>query len=111
MSSRDGPAMKLMTWIRDVHSGWNGESAFDPWLAKIAGEGAIGSVGFELMRPPLYASLQKSLGNRFNLQAADESVAGVRTTRPRELSQIRAASRLVQPAGAALVEPVPLCKG
>ena len=105
MSSRDVPAMKLMTWIPDVHSGWNWESAFDSWLAKIAVEGAIGSVGFELMRPPLFASLQKSLGNRFGLQAADEAVAGVRTTRPRELSQIRAASRLVQSAGAAFVEP------
>ena len=105
MSSRDVPAMKLMTWIPDVHSGWNWESAFDPWLAKITGEGPIGSVGFELMRPPLFASLQTSLGNRFSLQAADEAVAGVRTTRPRELSQIRAASRLVQAAGAAFVEP------
>jgi Xaa-Pro aminopeptidase len=111
MSSRDVPAMKLMTWIPDVHSGWNWESAFDPWLAKITGEGAIGSVGFELMRPPLFASLQKSLGNRFNLHSADEAVAGVRTTRPRELSQIRAASRLVQAAGAAFVEPWRLGKG
>src|SRR6266850_1848500 len=55
-------------------------------MALIPGEGAIGSVGFELMRPPLFASLQKSLGNRFGLQAADEAVAGVRTMRPRELS-------------------------
>jgi Xaa-Pro aminopeptidase len=105
MSSRDVPAMKLMTWIPDVVSGWNWESAFDPWLAKIAGEGAIGSVGFDLMRPPLFASLQKSLGNRFSLQAADDVVAAARSMRPRELSQIRAASRLVQAAGAAFVEP------
>lgn len=107
MSSRDVPAMKLMTWIPDVVSGWSWDSAFDPWLAKIAGDGPIdiGSVGFELMRPPLLASLQKSLGNRFRLQAADEAVAAVRTTRPRELSQIRAASRLVQAAAAAFVEP------
>ena len=105
MSSRDVPAMKLMTWIPDVVSGWTWDSAFDPWLAKIAGDGPIGSVGFELMRPPLYASLQKSLGNRFSLQAADGAVAAVRTMRPRELSQIRAASRLVQAAGAAFVEP------
>jgi Xaa-Pro aminopeptidase len=111
MSSRDVPAMKLMTWIPDVVSGWNWDSAFDPWLAKINGDGAIGSVGFELMRPPLFASLQKSLGNRFSLQAADEAVAGARTTRPRELSQIRAASRLVQAAGAAFVEPWRLGKG
>ena len=73
MSSRDVPAMKLMTWIADVHSGWNWESAFDPWIARITGEGAIGSVGSELMPPPLFASLQKSLGNRFSLRAADFS--------------------------------------
>ena len=50
MSSRDVPAMKLMTWIADVVSGWNWESAFDPWLARIASEGPIdiGSIGFEL---------------------------------------------------------------
>src|SRR5262249_57319979 len=82
-----------------------------PGLGKIAREGAIGSMGFGLMRPPLFASLQKSLGNRFSLQAADELVAGVRTIRPRELSQIRAASRLVQAAGAAFVEPWRLGKG
>jgi Xaa-Pro aminopeptidase len=111
MSSRDVPAMKLMTWIPDVVSGWNWDSAFDPWLAKINGDGAIGSVGFELMQPPLFASLQKSLGNRFTLHSADQAVAGVRTTRPRELSQIRAASRLVQAAGAAFVEPWRLGKG
>src|SRR6266545_4153333 len=107
MSSRDVPAMKLMTWIPDVLSGWNWESAFDPWLARFAGDGPIdiGSVGFDLMRPPLFASLQKSLGNRFRLQAADEAVAAVRSLRPRELSQIRAASRIVQTAAAAFVEP------
>jgi len=105
MSSRDVPAMKLMTWIPDVVSGWDWESAFDPWLATINGEGAIGSVGFDLMRPPLFTSLQKSLGNRFSLQTADEAVAAARTIRPRELSQIRAASGLVQAAGAAFVEP------
>lgn len=107
MSSRDVPAMKLMTWIPDVVSGWDWESAFDPWLAKIGGDGPfdIGSVGFDLMRPPLFASLQKSLGDRFRLRAADDAVAAVRMTRPRELSQIRAASRLAQAAAAAFVEP------
>jgi len=107
MSSRDVPAMKLMTWIADVVSGWNWESAFDPWLARIAGEGPIdiGSVGFELMRPPLFESLRKSLGDRFRLHAADDVVAAVRTVRPRERSQISAASRLVQTAAAAFIEP------
>jgi len=107
MSSRDVPAMKLMTWIADVVSGWNWESAFDPWLARIAGEGPIdiGSIGFELMRPPLFASLRKSLGDRFRLHAADDAVAAMRTVRPRERSQISAASRLVQTAAASFIEP------
>src|SRR5262244_3194346 len=107
MSSRDVPAMKLMTWIPDVMSGWNWESAFDPWLARFGGDGPIeiGGVGLDLMRPPLAASLRKSLGNRFRLHAADDAVAAVRTMRPRELSQIRVASRLVQTAAAAIVEP------
>jgi Xaa-Pro aminopeptidase len=107
MSSRDVPAMKLMTWIPDVLSGWTWESAFDPWLARFTGDGPIdiGSVGFDLMRPPLFQSLQKSLGNRFRLHAADQAVAAVRTIRPREVSQIRAASRIVQTAAAAFVEP------
>ena len=105
MSSRDVPAMRLMTWIPDVHSGWNWESAFDPWLARF-GEGAadFGTVGFDLMRPPLFASLQKSLGNRFRLHTADQPVAAVRTLRPRERSQIRTASRVVQVAASAFVE-------
>jgi len=107
MSSRDVPAMKLMTWIADVVSGWNWESAFDPWLARIASEGPIdiGSIGFELMRPPLFASLRKSLGDRFRLHAADDAVAAMRTVRPRERSQISAASRLVQTAAASFIEP------
>jgi Xaa-Pro aminopeptidase len=104
MSSRDVPAMKLMTWIPDVHSGWNWESAFDPWLVGVEGDGDIGTVGFDLMRPPLFASLQKSLGNRFRLHAADEAVAGIRTLRPRERSLIRAASAVVQAAAAAFTE-------
>jgi Xaa-Pro aminopeptidase len=107
MSSRDVPAMKLMTWFPDVMSGWNWESAFDPWLARFDGDGPIeiGGVGLDLMRPPLAASLQKSLGNRGRLHTADDALAAVRTLRPRELSQIRAASRLVQTAAAAIVEP------
>src|ERR1700692_3589528 len=40
MSTRDVPAMRTMTWIADVHSGWGAEweKAFDPWIAQIKGE-------------------------------------------------------------------------
>jgi Xaa-Pro aminopeptidase len=94
MSSRDVPAMKLMTFIPDVHSGWNWDTAFDPWLATLKGDDPIdiGAVGFDLMRPPQFRLLEKSLGNRFRLRNADEAVAACRTARPRQLSLQRAAS-------------------
>jgi len=105
MSSRDVPAMKLMTWIPDLVSGWNWESAFDPWLARLSADQPIdiGTVGFDLMRPTLFQSIERSLGDRFRLQEQDAAVAGVRAMRPRELSQIREASKVVQAAAAAFV--------
>jgi hypothetical protein len=106
MSPRDIPAMRLMTWIADVHSGWNWPSVFDPWLAKLDTEGAadIGTVGFPMMRPPLFASLQQSLGNRFRLQDGDAQVASCRVARPRAQSLVRAASSLVTDTAAALLQ-------
>jgi Xaa-Pro aminopeptidase len=100
MSSRDVPAMKLMTWIPDVLSGWTWESAFDPWLARLNADHPIGlgTVGFALMRPPLFRSLEKSLGDRFHLHAADTDVAAARALRPRERAQIRTAVEVVQAA-------------
>jgi len=102
MSSRDMPAQRLMTWIPEVMSAWTWESVFDPWLAGLGSDAAadIGTVRFDLMRPPLMASLEKSLGNRFRLIGADTEVQALRATRPRELSQIRDACAVVQ-AGAA----------
>lgn len=105
MSSRDVPAMKLMTWIPDVLSGWNWETAFDPWIAGLTGGEPIdiGSVGFERMRPPLYRLVEKSLGNRFRLHPADAAVNACCTRRPRELTLVRAASALVTAAADAFV--------
>jgi Xaa-Pro aminopeptidase len=106
MSSRDVPAMKLMTWIPDVLSGWTWESAFDSWLARLNADHPIdiGTVGFDLMRPPLFRSLEKSLGNRFRLHAVDADVAAVRSMRPRERSQLREASEVVRAAAATFVK-------
>jgi Xaa-Pro aminopeptidase len=106
MSPRDVPAMKLMTWIPDLLSGWNWESGFDPWLARLdAAEPVdIGTVGFDMMRRPLMQSLEKSLGNRFRLQQADAAVAACRTARPRELSQMREAAALTRAAADAFFE-------
>src|ERR1022692_2671294 len=85
MSSRDMPAQRLMTWIPEVMSAWTWESVFDPWLAGLGSEAPqnIGTVRFDLMRPPLMASLEKSLGNRFRLVGADTEVRALRSTRPR----------------------------
>jgi len=101
MSSRDMPAQRLMTWIPEVMSAWTWESAFDPWLAGLGADAPqdIGTLRFDLMRPALMASLEKSLGNRFRMIAADAEVQALRATRPRELSQIRDACTLVR-AGA-----------
>jgi Xaa-Pro aminopeptidase len=97
MSSRDMPAQRLMTWIPDVLSAWTWESVFDPWLAGLGADAAdIGTVGFDLMRPPLLGSLEKSLGNRFRLVGADGEVRALRATRPRELSLLRDACAVVQ---------------
>jgi Xaa-Pro aminopeptidase len=105
MSSRDMPAQRLMTWIPDVMSAWTWDSVFDPWLAGLGDDAAadIGAVRFDLMRPPLLASLEKSLGNRFRLVAADAEIRA-RPTRPRELSLIRDACGVVRASAAAFVQ-------
>jgi Xaa-Pro aminopeptidase len=105
MSSRDMPAMRLMTWIPDVMSGWTWESAFDPWLAHLRADAPvdIGTLRFDLMRPPLFQSLQRSLGDSFRLHAADAEIAAGRLPRPRELSQVREAGRVVAAAAAKFV--------
>jgi Xaa-Pro aminopeptidase len=103
MSSRDMPAQRLMTWIPDVLSGWTWESVFDPWLAGLGADAAdIGTVRFDLMRPPLLASIEKSLANRFRLVAADIDVSTLRATRPRELSLVREACTVVEVGAAAM---------
>jgi Xaa-Pro aminopeptidase len=103
MSPRDIPAMRQMTWMADVMSGWNWESAFDPWLARLgAAAGRIGTVGFDLMRPALLQSVERSLGNRFSLQAVDEAVAAVRRRRPRELALVREACKVVEAGAVAM---------
>jgi Xaa-Pro aminopeptidase len=106
MSPRDVPAMKLMTWVPDLLSGWNWEANFDPWLARLNAEEPIdiGSVGFDRMRPPLMQSLEKSLGNRFRLHTADAAVQACRLPRPRERSTIREASAVAARAADAFVQ-------
>ena len=106
MSSRDMPAQRLMTWIPDVMSAWTWESVFDPWLAGLGTDAApdIGTLRFDLMRPALMASIEKSLGNRFRMFAADDEVLALRSTRPRELSLIRDACSVVRAGAGAFMQ-------
>lgn len=105
MSSRDIPAMKTMTWIEDVHSGWEWKT-FDGWIARYDGETGLkfATVGFDLMARPLHEAVRRSLGNRFQVERADEALGlPHRRKRPRELSMIRAASTVLNDAAQALL--------
>src|SRR3984893_1741682 len=103
MSTRDLPAMRTLTWISDVRSGMGPEweKAFDPWVERFQGDRAtkLGTIGFDIMAPVLYAAVGRSLGERFALQRADDIVAiPSRRKRPRELTMIRASCRLLETA-------------
>ena len=107
MSTRDLPAMRTMTWIADVQSGWEWEKTFDPWLQQFKSntEVELGTVGFDLMAPVLRATLDKSIADRFRLRSADDAVALPRPRkRPRELSMVRAACRVADTAAKALID-------
>jgi len=101
MSTRDLPAMRTMTWIPDVHSGWEFENAFDPWFERLKAEQTVdlGTIGFDLMAPALHDSVRRSLSDRFRLQRADDVLAMPSSRkRPRELTMIRASCKVLEAA-------------
>ena len=109
MSTRDLPAMRTLTWIADVRSGMGPEwvNAFDPWLERFKAEQTqkLGTIGFDIMAPVLYAAVRRSLGERFALQRADDIVAIPSCRmRPRELTMLRASCKLVEAAAKTFVE-------
>jgi Xaa-Pro aminopeptidase len=109
MSTRDLPAMRTLTWIADVRSGMGPEweKAFDPWFDGLNGDQAqkLGTLGFDIMAPVLYAAVRRSLGERFALQRADDVVAiPARRKRPRELTMMRATCKLLEAAARAFAE-------
>jgi Xaa-Pro aminopeptidase len=109
MSTRDLPAMRTLTWIADVRSGMGPEwvNAFDPWVERFKGDQAqkLGTIGFDIMAPVLYAAVRRSLGERFALQRADDIVAiPSRRKRPRELTMIRASCKLLETAAKTFAE-------
>jgi Xaa-Pro aminopeptidase len=115
MSTRDLPAMRTMTWIADVMSGWEWDKAFGPWFERCKGEKTVelGTVGFDLMAPALHDSARRSLGERFTLQRADDILAAAsRHKRPRELTMMRASCKVLEAAARTFAEswrnkPVP----
>jgi Xaa-Pro aminopeptidase len=109
MSTRDLPAMRTLTWIADVRSGMGPEwvNAFDPWLERFKGDQGqkLGTIGFDIMAPVLYAAVRRSLGERLALQRADDVVAiPARRKRPRELTMMRASCKLVEAAAKTFVD-------
>jgi Xaa-Pro aminopeptidase len=109
MSTRDLPAMRTLTWIADVRSGMGPEwvNAFDPWFEHFKGDQTqkLGTIGFDIVAPVLYAAVRRSLGERFALQRADDVVAiPAPRKRPRELTMMRASCKLVEAAAKAFVD-------
>jgi Xaa-Pro aminopeptidase len=109
MGTRDLPAMRAMTWIADVQSGWGPEweKAFDPWIGRLKAERTVqlGTVGFDIMAPVLQESLRRSLGDRFAAQRADDILAiPPGRKRPRELTMIRSSCEVLQAAAKTFAE-------
>lgn len=98
MSSRDMPAMRTMTWIESVFSGWEWKW-FDEWVATLRSPAMIGTIGFDLMAPALHRSVEKSLGGGFELNdAADILDRRSRKKRPREIALLKSAAAITQSA-------------
>jgi Xaa-Pro aminopeptidase len=106
MSARDIPAMRSMTWIADVRSGWEWDKAFDPWFGQFDGETAVlGTIGFERMAFALSQSVRRSLGGRFQLERADDVLKIPRSTkRPRESAMMRRSCEVLEIAASGFVE-------
>lgn len=103
MSSRDIPAMRTMTWIEDVRSGWEWKW-FDDWAATQppAATSRIGTMGFALMPAAMQRAVRRSLGDGAELVPVDEFVAAKdQVKRPRELAMVRQAAAIAQQAAGA----------
>lgn len=101
MSSRDMPAMRTMTWIGQVNSGWEWKW-FDDWVAACRAADLprdIGTIGFDLMAPSLYRKVEHSLGSDLRLIAVDDFVAKG-SKRPREITLLRTGCGIVEKAAA-----------
>jgi hypothetical protein len=102
MSSRDMPAMRTMTWIGDVKSGWEWKYVED-CVDRLPKPGAIGAIGFDLMTPLLYGRLEATLSGRHALETADDLAQSARRVhRPRETALIALAADATRTAAEAM---------
>jgi hypothetical protein len=102
MSSRDMPAMRTLTWVPDVKSGWEWKW-FEQFCTRLPSSGRLATIGFDLMTPLLFGQVEKSIAGRFNLVEADGIAAEACSVhRPREIALIRAASELAEAAAKAI---------
>jgi len=105
VSSRDVPAMKTMTWIEDVYSGWEWKW-FGDWVGRVRGDGAsrFGAVGFDLMPAGLLGDIRRDLGETAEIVEAGHVLGrSLETRRPRELMLIRSAAQIVNECAAIFV--------
>ena len=99
VTARDMPAMRTMTWVKDVYSGWEWKW-FDGFFKKLP-HGTLATIGFDLITPLLYGQVEKSIAGKFTLVEADHVMAEARATqRPRETVMIRIAAASAQAARA-----------
>lgn len=99
MSSRDMPAMRTMTWIADVKSGWEW-TWFDDYVARLPAPGKLATINFDQMTPLLFGQLSKSIAGKFDLVELDPLALAAREQhRPREIAMIRTAAKIAAKAG------------
>ena len=104
MSSRDMPAMRTMTWLPDVKSGWEWRW-FDEWISRLPAKGKIGVIGLDLMTPLLFGSVSRSIEGRFELVQVDALLAQARRVhRPREVAVMREAAQTVFASASEIAE-------
>ena len=103
MSSRDVPAMRRMTWLTDVRTGWEWKW-FDSWVES-ANAGRSATIGFDFMSAVLFNSIRKSVSDKLVLENADRAFAPLRNIhRPREIALIKKSASICSAAAERMLE-------
>jgi Xaa-Pro aminopeptidase len=93
VTARDMPAMRTMTYVKEVFSGWEWKH-FESFLEKLPAGGKLATIGFDLITPLLFGQVEKSIEGKFSLVGADNVLAAAREKqRPRETAMIRIAAQ------------------